>query len=460
MQDESYQEDPSLLGSIGGFLWTAIKWIAVIAAIVTGAVLFSDTVSNWVDSFTGGANKDGWGTKIRDTLRGGYDGAKDLGGKAYNGVKDGVKRLFGFQSEEEKTQLAEQKTVESTNQKVTNAEVGAAAVGGLTAVHLGPAALRAGAEGAKTAASTLVPGWMAEGAGKTANGLTNAWRFVTLRPPVPYAGGSAIKATMDGAKVSAELLDEAGNAVRIGRAVKSFGTIAGEFGTAAAPVLKIAGKVLAPVGAAATGIEGFSHANELEKLGKTGSANTERAGTVLESGSMLGSLLWAPAAIVGSTTKDLFSMGNYIATGENTVNPGFISGMVKKHNFLYLDTLGGGLGNAIGDGINFVRGIPTEEGVKRQMEENRKLLNEKAQEKTKDFTDADRSRMKEIANNYRYHNGEELDLAGQYILFMQEKTAAQEAGPQNLVDGSHVTPGSTPLVAKKDGSQKGTGKDS
>lgn len=67
---DDYDQEPSFFQKAGSFLWTALKTIAVVAAVaalvITGLALFNKDVFNWVDGLTRGHKKDAGGKVITD----------------------------------------------------------------------------------------------------------------------------------------------------------------------------------------------------------------------------------------------------------------------------------------------------------------------------------------------------------------------------------------------------------
>lgn len=379
------EESPSLLGAIGSFLWKAIKFLAVAALVVTGLVLFSDNVSNWVDKQTGGPEK-GIGTKIRGIFKPAKDGISET----YDAAK---KTVVGAVMPDKPS--AEEKRERSEDQKLENMGVATAGVGLLAGARIMPHAVRAGVDATGHAISKIPLSDGAAGKAVSAikTGISEAKTGLkTLLTPTSKAA-SAAKTATTATEAAIPLAGEA----------TSFAKIGSQFAGKAAPFLKGGAKFLGPVGAGLTVYSDGGHAIDLAKEGKTGSAVTQTLSGAVEAGTMASMNPLAMA--VGTAIKDWTAVGHMIVTGRNDVTPSALTSLVKE------TPIGTGLehaGDKMGDAINWMNGR-SDGQIAERAAKVMATADRAVRDKLSVLTEDDRERFGVIKENLKYHNTYEND---------------------------------------------------
>ncbi len=318
--DEQRQESSGFFGTIGSFLWSAVKFVAAAAMVLAGVAFFSKSGADWIDRQTG--------TGIGTTL----NNAKD---KSW----DWVKSTLGIKPPEPP---ASARTDDISQDRAKAVAIGAAVPTGLAAVRSTPAVIVAGADATKLGAQKIA-GLIPEGSGAIFSPVTQAARDVArLINPFKPISDAAVSATTAASVVNtAQAAGDVAAATRIspglaqavaqtasaaGKAATSTTTIAeigANLAAKAAPAFKVAGRAAGPVGAAVGVATDGYHTYKLAGEGKTGSAIAQGVGTGIET---VGFFTGPIGIAVGSVGKEIIGTADNLITDNRNVTRSAIGG--------------------------------------------------------------------------------------------------------------------------------------
>ncbi len=401
------EEEQSFLSSIGSFLWTAVKWIAVAGLVVTGAVFFSDKANDWVNRITGNEPGKGWGNSIREF----FEPAKRKLAELKEGLLNPKKEEDNKKEEDKPLTPVE----EIGHDKAQGYKAAAGFAGVVTAVKIVKPAATAAIEAAKVAGDTLKVSGVVNG---VTTGLRESKEFLVGAKNVQNSV-AAVDGTIDAA-----------TGAMLTPPPKTVGKVAGELVETAGPKVKAGAKFLGRLSGVVTAYEGAKNTGNLWGEGHRRSAIFEAVGSGIETAAQWSSKLpfigqatgWItiPAA---SGAHDLISVTdtgiNYLVEGkaEQRVSTGAVSTLIN-------DT---GLGEKLGYGLAYPilywRG-QTEGQLKEQEKKTEDHMQRNAEQKIKSLNDEDKARFIEIKKNLQYNQPENASDWNALLTLVEERPNA------------------------------------